>query len=120
MHLALEKHDETYDELVDLVGPSAARRVFEDFKKGRNLRLAAALREQTEVGRQNSKMEHRSVDGIGQVQRRYGPKLRHAITELYGADALKDDKFMDGLNRDNPNFNFKPTYKGKTTIIKSI
>jgi len=120
MHLALENRDEVMDEMVDLLGPSTAKRVYADFERGNNLRLAAALRDQARVSRANQEAEHIGVDCIGQVRRRIATSLESELRRLYGQDALKDDAFMDRLQRDNPNFNFKPAYKRKARIIKSI
>jgi hypothetical protein len=120
MHLQIQKNNETLEELTELLGPSLAKRAYADFERGNNLRLAKALSEQAAVGRSNANASHRGVDGIGQVGARMATSLQHELRRLYGQDALQDEAFIDRLNRDNPNFNFKPAYQRKTRIIKSI
>ena len=118
MHLQTEKHQDVIDELVEQydLPLSTARLLLRDWSKCRNLRLAQALRDQGAVARQNTTEQHRGVDGIGQVQRRLSASLENEIISLYGQDALKDDRFMDRLNREN-DLNYKPNYNKKARII---
>ena len=92
-------------------------KAFDDYRDQRAKRLKRALSDQATVAKQNANAKHHSVEGIGQVMRRMAPTLRAELTPLYGHDFIHDDKFMDRLDKDN-NFNFKPSYEGKTTIVK--
>ncbi len=75
------------------------------------------LKDQAIVAKSNQEQMHRGVDGVGQCNRRVAQSLDTAIKEIWGPDAVDDQKFMDRLDKEN-NFGFKPHYDKKTVIIK--
>lgn len=115
MHLVTQS-DPPPEHLVESFGPAIAAKLWDDFKRGNNLRLAKAIREQQEVGKENAAVAHRSVDGMGQVMCRMSQSLKYAIIELYGHDALEDRDFMRKLDSDN-HLGLKPAYERKAAII---
>ena len=115
MHLVTD-NDPPPAELVESFGPAMARKLYEDFKTGRNLRLAQALRDQQEVARDNAGARHHGVDGMGQVETRMATRFKYAIIEQYGQEALSDPEFMKRLDREN-GLGLKPSYESKARIV---
>lgn len=99
-------------------GKPLGAKAFSDWKRNRQEQFAQAMRDQQVVAKSNEQQQHRGVDGIGQVKRRMASSLEAILKPLFGEEALKDEKFMERLDKDN-NFGFKPHYDKKATIIKS-
>lgn len=116
MHLVTDT-DPPPDELVQEFGPGMARRLYEDFKRCRNLRLAGAINDQMQVARANAGERHHGVDGMGQVESRIAQKFKYAIIDMYGHDALNDPDFMKRLDREN-GLGLKPNYERKARIMR--
>jgi hypothetical protein len=118
MHLVLDKNRAIVDALVadfDL-SPATAERCVTDWQEGRNLRLKEAFEEQRIVGAQNAREMHRSVDGLGQCTQRLAFHLEDALRQIYGAESLKDDKWMAKLDREL-GLGMKPHYNKKARVV---
>jgi hypothetical protein len=117
MHLVLDKNRALVDELVarwDLA-PRTAERVVVDWQEGRNLRLKEAINEQLQVGADNAREMHRSVDGLGQCTQRLAFHFEDILRQIYGAESLKDDKWMAKLDREL-GLGMKPHYDRKARV----
>lgn len=121
MHLVLSKNRDIVNQLVEQWGiPLAlAERMMVDWQEGVNLKLKEAFNEQVVVGAQNAQEQHRSVNGLGQCRQRLSFKLEDALRQLYGADSLKDDKWMDKLNREH-GLGMKPNYECKARVVGGL
>ena len=93
-----------------------AERSLVEYRAVNAQRVDAALKEQHRISKENEKVSHRGVDGVGQCDARLSPKFKTELVRMFGADAIKDEKFMKGVEKDN-NFNFKPNYERKATMI---
>lgn len=118
MHLVLDKNRELVDELMErfALPQRTAERCVVDWQEGRNLRLKEAFNDQMTVGAQNARENHRSVDGVGQCMSRMAMSLEDELRRLYGADSLKDDKWMAKLDREH-GLGLKPRYEQKARIV---
>jgi hypothetical protein len=120
MHVVLEKNRHLVHEMVEEWGIPlrTAEQLVVDWQEGVNLRLKEAFNEQLRVGAQNAREQHRSVNGLGQCRQRLSARFEDALRQLYGADSLKDDKWMAKLDREH-GLGMKPNYQGKTTVVVS-
>ena len=91
-------------------------RCFNEYKQANADRVDRAIKAQHALSKENEKAAHKGVDGVGQCEQRLDPAFKAEVIRMFGNDAIEDEKFMKGVERDN-NFNFKPTYERKATMI---
>lgn len=118
MHLVLDRNRALVDELMEnfSLSKATAERCVLDWQEGRNLRLKEIYNEQLMVGAQNAREQHRSVDGLGQCTQRLSARFEDALIQLYGAESIKDPKWMRKLDREW-GLGMQPHYDKKARII---
>lgn len=117
MHLILDGKNECPDWLKAQFGIRVGKWFWTQYLIRKERERREGLRRQKLVAAENFRMQHRGVDGLGQVVFRIDPMLRKSIAEEYGWDAAVNDEFCSELLRDNPDLRFRPTYKRKAEIV---
>jgi len=121
--------DQVPDSLVHELGnPSLARWFWEEYKKRQYAELAAALKDQEKVSKENYHGQHRPHDLLGECTFRIARSMRNWIGRRFGWDLAVNNEFCKEIIRNNQgvlgikhtyDLNFVPTQEKRTILVKT-
>jgi len=97
---------------IDWTGSLAA--VKDELVRGELAEAAMAMKRQTEIRQATAHVEHRSVEGLGQLTMQIDPGVYHRMQAIYGADCFADPDFRRACLRDNPDM--RVNHRSPTTV----
>lgn len=116
----IKYQDRAPDEIVEAVGtPALAQWFWDEWKARQYAELAAALKAQEEVSKQNFNANHRPHEMLGECTFRIARKLRDWIAKRFGWEAATNAEFCRELIRDNQDICFKPTQEKRAVLVKT-
>ena len=93
-----------------------AKWFWEEYKQRQHAELAAALKEQEAVSKNNFNAQHRPHDMLGECTFRIARRLRNWIAKRFGWEAATNNQFCRELVRDNAHICFVPTQEKRAVI----
>ncbi|NBW11379.1 MAG: hypothetical protein EBR82_25435 [Caulobacteraceae bacterium] len=92
------------DEMRKDLAPYASRIV-----DAETVQTELALRRQVRIAEANARIQHRFMEGLGEVVAQIDVDIYHRLAHIYGYETVNSPDFMRCLLRDNPELRVKST-----------